>query len=85
MITTVTVYRVVCDRCGDALSPPRTLDHWESLTDMTVTLDERGWSHAGDQHWCPSCTCVLQGHLPRPHGRHCERCWVAIEHPATWV
>jgi hypothetical protein len=82
MITSVAVYEISCDDCGDDLSAPRAQDHWTSLEEAREAMRERGWTDIPGVLWCNTCSCTHLGHELRPGGRHCNRCWHLVSDPA---
>lgn len=89
MIITVSVFELKCDSCEWELSPMRAQDYWDSSEEAQETATERGWSTQGggegQEHYCASCTCLREGHVPesRSYGTCCERCSVRLDKAAS--
>ena len=75
MIKPVTMYQVVCDRCGKQF----VADDFAAWTDICTAREqamESEWAEIGDKHYCPDCYEFdekLDGYVPKKKGGSNER------------
>ena len=50
MIKPVTMYSVICDRCGKTF-----IDEWVDEETVKEQAMESEWVEMGDKHYCPDC------------------------------
>ena len=55
MIKEVTMYSVVCDRCGKAYGVDDGIDCWVDICIAREQATESEWVEIGDKHYCPDC------------------------------
>ena len=55
MIKSVTMYSVVCDRCGKTFCEGDTIITGADKKSARGYALELGWVEIGDKHYCPDC------------------------------
>ena len=55
MIKSVTMYSVVCDRCGKPFCEGDTIITGADKKSVRGCAFESGWVEIGDKHYCPDC------------------------------
>lgn len=55
MIKEVTMYSVVCDRCGKTYGVDDGIDCWVDICTAREQAMESEWVEIGDKHYCPDC------------------------------
>ena len=55
MIKLVTMYSVVCDRCGKTYGVDDGIDCWVDICTAREQAMESEWVEIGDKHYCPDC------------------------------
>ena len=55
MIKLVTMYSVVCDRCGKTFCKGDTTITGADKKSVRSYALESGWVEIGDKHYCPDC------------------------------
>jgi rubredoxin len=67
MISEVTMYRAVCDRCGH--EPDGTDFYaWADADSAVEAADGEGWEMIDDRHYCPECYIYDENGDPQPLG-----------------
>lgn len=54
MIKPVTMYSVVCDRCGKTFCIDDIIA-WTDESDAIAYATDSEWAEIGDKHYCPDC------------------------------
>ena len=54
MIKSVTMYSVVCDRCGKQFEADDIIA-WTDKSDAIAYAADSEWAEIGDKHYCPDC------------------------------
>ena len=54
MIKPVTMYSVVCDRCGKTFEADGIIA-WTDICSVREQAMESEWVEIGDNHYCPDC------------------------------
>lgn len=55
MIKPVTMYSVVCDRCGKSYGEDEGIAAWTDICSARYQALESEWIEIGDKHYCPDC------------------------------
>ena len=55
MIKPVTMYSVVCDRCGKTFGEDDGIIAWTDICSAREQAMESEWVEIGDNHYCPDC------------------------------
>ena len=55
MIKPVTMYSVVCDRCGKTFGEDDGSIAWTDICSAREQAMESEWVEIGDKHYCPDC------------------------------
>lgn len=55
MIKEVTMYSVVCDRCGKTYGVDDGIDCWVDICTAREQAMESEWIEIGEKHYCPDC------------------------------
>lgn len=55
MIKEVTMYSVVCDRCGKTYGVDDGIISWGDECTAKEQAMESEWEEIGDKHYCPDC------------------------------
>lgn len=55
MIKPVTMYSVVCDRCGKTFGEDDAIVAWTDICTAREQAMESEWVEIGDKHYCPKC------------------------------
>lgn len=55
MIKPVTMYSVVCDRCGKTFGEDDDIIAWTDICTAREQAMESEWVEIGDNHYCPDC------------------------------
>ena len=55
MIKPVTMYSVVCDRCGKTFGEDDGIIAWTDICSAREQAMESEWVEIGDSHYCPDC------------------------------
>lgn len=73
MIRNVTMYSVVCDRCGRYLEDAAV---WDDKRSAIAYAKDSRWAEIGDKHYCPDCyefDDELDEYVPKKKGGSNER------------
>ena len=71
MIKEVTMYSVVCDRCGKTYGVDDGIDCWVDICTAREQATESEWVEIGDKHYCPDCyefSDELEEYVPKKKG-----------------
>jgi len=55
-IIEVTMYRLVCDRCGKSAQDGTDWYAWSDEDGAVNDAEDNGWLMRDDGHWCNHCT-----------------------------
>lgn len=67
--TQVTMYRVMCDRCGVHADDAGDYFAWADKDQAITEAEEMLWLIRADGHWCPGCVTYDGEHdayIPKP-------------------
>ena len=71
MIKEVTMYSVVCERCGKTYGVDDGIDCWVDICTAREQATESEWVEIGDKHYCPDCyefSDELEEYVPKKKG-----------------
>lgn len=55
-ITQITMYRIVCDRCGKSAQDGTDYYAWQDKDAAVLDAENDGWLLRDDGDWCNDCT-----------------------------